>query len=60
VALGEDVLVNGTYGPYLEVTTEKVRLRLLNASVKRVFAFGFSDERAFTMIGSGGGLLPLP
>jgi FtsP/CotA-like multicopper oxidase with cupredoxin domain len=58
--LGEDVLVNGTYGPYLDVTTEKVRLRLLNASVKRVFAFGFSDERAFTMIGSGGGLLPAP
>jgi FtsP/CotA-like multicopper oxidase with cupredoxin domain len=58
--LGEDVLVNGTYGPYLDVTTEKVRLRLLNASVTRVFAFGFSDDRAFTMIGSGGGLLPAP
>jgi FtsP/CotA-like multicopper oxidase with cupredoxin domain len=58
--LGHDVLVNGTYGPYLEVTTERVRLRLLNASVKRVFAFGFSDDRDFTMIGSDGGLLPRP
>lgn len=58
--LGEDVLVNGTYGPYLEVTTERVRLRLLNASVKRVFSFGFSDGRDFTMVGSDGGLLPAP
>lgn len=58
--LGGDVLVNGTYGPYLNVTTEKVRLRILNASVKRVFEFGFSDNREFTMIASGGGLLPEP
>jgi FtsP/CotA-like multicopper oxidase with cupredoxin domain len=58
--LGEDVLVNGTYGPHLDVTTQRVRLRLLNASVKRVFAFGFSDDRAFTMVGSDGGLLPAP
>jgi FtsP/CotA-like multicopper oxidase with cupredoxin domain len=58
--LGEDVLLNGSYGPYLEVTTQKVRLRLLNASVKRVFAFGFSDDREFAMVGSDGGLLPAP
>jgi FtsP/CotA-like multicopper oxidase with cupredoxin domain len=58
--LGEHVLVNGTYRPYFDVTTERVRLRLLNASVKRVFSFGFSDDRSFTMVGSGGGLLPAP
>lgn len=58
--LGEDVLVNGTYGPYLDVSTERVRLRLLNASVKRVYSFGFSDDRDFAMIGSDGGLLPSP
>jgi len=58
--LGDDVLVNGSHGPYLDVTTEKVRLRLLNASVKRVFSFGFSDNRDFVMIGSDGGLLPRP
>lgn len=58
--LGDDVLVNGTYGPWLEVTTERVRLRLLNASVKRVFNFGFSGGRTFVMIGSDGGLLPAP
>jgi blue copper oxidase len=58
--LGEDVLVNGTHSPYLDVVTERVRLRLLNASVKRVFSFGFSNNRAFTMVASDGGLLPAP
>jgi blue copper oxidase len=57
-SLGEDLLVNGTYGPYLDVTTERVRLRLLNGSTKRVFDFGFSDHRSFTLIGTDGGLLP--
>jgi blue copper oxidase len=58
--LGEDILVNGTHGPYLDVVTERVRLRLLNASVKRVFSFGLSDNRAFSMIASDGGLLSAP
>jgi FtsP/CotA-like multicopper oxidase with cupredoxin domain len=58
--LGADVLVNGTHGPYLDVITERVRLRLLNASVKRVFYFGVSDNRPFTMVASDGGLLPGP
>jgi blue copper oxidase len=58
--LGEDILVNGTFGPYLDVTTERVRLRLLNASTARVYDFGFSDDRAFDIIGTDGGLLPEP
>jgi blue copper oxidase len=57
-SLGGDLLVNGTYGPYLEVFTERVRLRLLNGSTRRVFDFGFSDNRAFMLIGTDGGLLP--
>jgi blue copper oxidase len=57
-SLGGDLLVNGTYGPYLDVVTERVRLRLLNGSTKRVFDFGFSDDRAFMLIGTDGGLLP--
>lgn len=57
---GDDLVVNGTYGPHLDVTTEKVRLRLLNASARRVYDFALSDGRAFTMIGTGGGLLPRP
>jgi len=42
------------------VPTERVRLRLLNGSAKRVFDFGFSDNRSFTLIGTDGGLLPEP
>ena len=57
---GDDLLVNGTYGPRFDVTTDRVRLRLLNASGQRVFNFGFSDNRRFLMIGSDGGLLPSP
>ena len=34
------LLVNGTLGPYLDVTTERVRLRLLNASNARFYDFG--------------------
>lgn len=56
--LGDTLLVNGTVGPYLDVTTEKVRLRLLNASAARVYDFGFDDDRDFAMIASDGGLLP--
>lgn len=59
-ALGDTILVNGTVGPYLDVTTEQVRLRLLNGSVARVFDFGFDDGREFAMIASDGGLLAAP
>lgn len=58
--LGDILLVNGTVAPYLDVTTEKVRLRLLNASAARVYDFGFDDDREFSMIASDGGLLPGP
>ena len=58
--LGSTVLVNGTPGPYLDVTTELVRLRLLNGSTARTYDFGFADERSFSLIGTDGGLLPAP
>lgn len=58
--LGGTIAVNGTVAPYLDVTTERVRLRLLNASNARVFQFGFADERAFAVVGSDGGLLSAP
>jgi blue copper oxidase len=58
--LGDEILVNGTLGPYLDVRSERVRLRLLNASNGRVYDFGFSDERAFALVGSDGGLLERP
>ncbi|QVQ52624.1 multicopper oxidase domain-containing protein [Spiractinospora alimapuensis] len=58
--VGDTILVNGTHAPYLEVGHELVRLRLLNASNARVFAFGFVDEREFQLIATDGGLLPAP
>ncbi|MGJ9413198.1 multicopper oxidase family protein [Aeromicrobium sp. CF4.19] len=58
--LGDTVLVNGTPGPYLEVTTERVRLRVLNGSTARTYRFVLSDDRPFDVIASDGGLLPEP
>jgi len=58
--IGDEVLVNGTIGPYVDVTTDTVRLRLLNASSARVYNFGLSDGRDFDLIGTDGGLLRAP
>lgn len=58
--LGDTLLVNGTVGPYLDVTTQRVRLRLLNGSNARAYDFGFADGRSFALIGTDGGLLETP
>ncbi|GAB3995741.1 hypothetical protein GCM10029992_13810 [Glycomyces albus] len=56
--MGDEILVNGTLGPYHEVSTRLVRLRILNGSNSRLYNFGFSDDRSFSLIGTDGGLLP--
>ena len=58
--IGDRLLVNGTLGPYLVVTTDVVRLRLLNASAARVYNFELSDGRDIALIGTDGGLLETP
>ncbi|GAA2063425.1 multicopper oxidase domain-containing protein [Streptomyces albiaxialis] len=58
--LGDVICVNGTTGPHHPVTTERVRLRLLNASNARIYRFGFADDRPFALVGTDGGLLPAP
>lgn len=58
--LGDEILINGTHGPVLEATTTLVRLRLLNASNARVYDFGFTDDRRFSIIATDAGLLPEP
>lgn len=58
--LGDRTMVNGTLRPYRRVHDELIRLRLLNASTSRTYAFGFSDGRAFSLIGTDGGLLERP
>ena len=58
--LGDELVVNGTYRPYVEVTHQRVRLRLLNASAGQFQQLGFDDGRSFQVIGTDGGLLPAP
>jgi FtsP/CotA-like multicopper oxidase with cupredoxin domain len=58
--LGSTILVNGTIGPYQNVTTERIRLRLLNGSTARTYDFGFNDDRSFQLVASDGGLLAAP
>ncbi|HUI69591.1 MAG TPA: multicopper oxidase domain-containing protein [Spirochaetia bacterium] len=58
--LGNTILVNGTFAPFVEVPRGWLRLRLLNASNGRRFNFGFDDNRPFYQIASGGGLLEAP
>jgi FtsP/CotA-like multicopper oxidase with cupredoxin domain len=58
--VGDQILVNGTWGPVFEATTTRVRLRLLNASGTRVYRLGFTDGRRFAVIGTDSGLLPAP
>ncbi|WP_243229000.1 multicopper oxidase family protein [Microbacterium sp. CIAB417] len=57
--LGDTVMVNGTIGAFHDVTTERVRLRLLNGSTARTYTFAF-DDRPLTMVASDGGLLDAP
>jgi len=56
--LGDTILVNGTYAPFVDVPAKQIRLRILNASNARRYDFGFEDERSFYQIATDGGLLP--
>ena len=58
--LGNTILVNGTYAPFVDVPAKQIRLRILNASNARRYNFGFEDERTFYQIAADGGLLPSP
>ncbi|MGW9629283.1 multicopper oxidase family protein [Agromyces sp. NPDC055520] len=55
--MGDELIVNGTRGPFLDVSDELVRLRLLNASTARTYAFTWSDARPVELIATDGGLL---
>jgi FtsP/CotA-like multicopper oxidase with cupredoxin domain len=58
--LGDRTMVNGTLDPHVVVRDQRVRLRLVNASTARVYAFGFEDGRRFAQVASDGGLLAGP
>lgn len=57
--LGDVVMTNGTVGAYHEVTSERVRLRLLNGSTARTFQLGLRD-REMDLVATDGGLLAAP
>ena len=57
---GDISMVNGTLRPFFDVTTNLVRLRLLNGSNGSIYNLAFSDRRDFDQIASDGGLLAAP
>lgn len=57
--LGDTIVTNGITNAYVDVTTETVRLRLLNGSSGRLYNFGFPDVD-FDLIATDGGLLETP
>jgi spore coat protein A len=58
--VGNRILVDGRFAPYLRVATHRYRLRLLNSSNFQTYDFALSDGRPFVQIGTGSDLLPKP
>jgi len=58
--VGAQTLANGRFAPYLNVSTHRYRLRLLNGSNWSAYNFQLSDGRPFIQVGTGNGLLPKP
>ncbi|AVK64331.1 copper oxidase [Lactobacillus sp. CBA3606] len=57
---GHTALINGTINPYFEVTTQRIRLRILNGSNRREWRLHFDDGLTFAQVGSDGGIMPAP
>lgn len=58
--MGNTVLINGTFDPYLEISESHIRFRLLNGSNARAYHFGFDDGRSFQLVANDAGLLESP
>ena len=61
--LGNTILTNLTYKPYLNVSTRIYRFRILNGSNARIYRFAFVKNFStlpFYIIGNDGGLLERP
>ncbi|MBK8980762.1 MAG: multicopper oxidase domain-containing protein [Ignavibacteria bacterium] len=54
--LGDAPLINGTPDAYFDVSRTLYRFRLLNGSNARIYKIAFSDNRAFHIIATDGGL----
>jgi len=57
---GDTILVNGFVNAALDVSTIKMRFRILNASNARIYSFILSDNSKFTQIASDNGFLEAP
>lgn len=53
-------MINGTINPYFDVTTKKVRLRILDGANRREWRLHFSNDLPFTQIAGDLSLLPHP
>lgn len=58
--LGDELLVNGTHDPHLDLSHRLVRFRVLNASNARTYDLGFDDQRRFELVATDSGLLAAP
>lgn len=58
--IGNEILVNGARAPYVDVGTERVRLRLLNGSNARTYNFGLSNNEDMLLVATDGGLVEKP
>lgn len=56
--VGDRILVNGRFAPYLDVATHRYRLRLLNSSPFTTYDLTLSNGRPLVQVGTGNGLLP--
>lgn len=57
---GPTPMINGTINPYFDVTTQRIRLRILDGANRREWRLHFSDDLKFTQVASDGGVLPEP
>ena len=58
--IGDHVLVNGRFLPYLRVQPGLYRFQILNSSLFSTYNFALDNGEPFTQIGTGSGLLPHP
>lgn len=58
--MGETILVNGTFSPFLNVSANLYRFRILNGSSARIYNLALSNGANFYIIGSDGGILEKP
>lgn len=58
--LGDKILVNSVYQPYLDVGDRQYRFRILNGSNARQYDLVLSNGDAFNQIGTESGLMPSP